>query len=78
MKIQNNNELWVFLGAAVFFGLGMLVLNPRYITVSSAWDYIVLQLLTFMNGLGFCLVLGLLVSTFWSHRIWLRHGLQGK
>ena len=69
MKIQNSNEVWIFLGAAVFFGLGMLTLNPQYVTVSSAWDYIVLQLLTFMNGLGLCLVLGLLVSTFWSGKV---------
>ena len=68
MKIQNIMELLKFLAAAVFFCVGMLVLNPQYITISSSWDYIVLELLTFMNGLGLCLVLGLLVNTLWVNR----------
>ena len=63
MKIQIGKEVLSFLAAAVFFCIGMLVLNPQYIKISSSWDGIVLQLLTFLNGLGLCLVLGLLVNT---------------
>jgi hypothetical protein len=76
MKIQNSREVLNFLAAAVFFCIGMLVLNPQYITISSSWDYIVLQLLTFMNGLGLCLVLGLLVNTLWINRVLLRDELH--
>jgi len=76
MKIQNIREVLNFLAAAVFFGIGMLVLNPQYIPISSSWDYIVLELLTFMNGLGLCLVLGLLVNTLWINRALLRDKLH--
>lgn len=76
MKIQNIREVLNFLAAAVFFCIGMLVLNPRYITITSDWDYIVLQLLTFLNGLGLCLVLGLLVNTLWINRVLLRNELH--
>jgi len=69
MKRQNNRELLNFLAAALFFCIGMLVLNPQYITISSSWDYIVLRMLTFLNGLGLCLVLGLMVNTLWINRV---------
>jgi hypothetical protein len=78
MNIQKVREVLNFLAAAVFFCIGMLVLNPQYITVSSSWDYIVLQLLTFMNGLGLCLVLGLLVNTLWINRVLLKDELHDK
>lgn len=78
MNIQKVREVLNFLAAAVFFCIGMLVLNPQYITVSSSWDCIVLQLLTFLNGLGFCLVLGLLVNTLWINRVLLWNELQDK
>ncbi len=76
MKIQNIMEILKFLAVAVFFCIGMLVLNPQYIPINSSWDYIVLQLLTFMNGLGLCLVLGLLVKTVWINRVLLRNELH--
>jgi len=76
MNMQTVKEVSKFLAAAVFFSIGMLVLNPQYIATSSYWDRIVLQLLTFMNGLGFCLVLGLLVNTLWIKKVLLRDELQ--
>jgi hypothetical protein len=76
MKIQNSREVLNFLAAAAFFCIGMLVLNPQYVTISSSWDYIVLQMLTFMNGLGLCLVLGLLVNTLWINRVLQRDELH--
>ena len=76
MKKLPVREVLNFLAAAVFFCIGMLVLNPQYITVSSSWDYIVLQMLTFLNGLGLCLVLGLLVNTLWISRVLLRNELH--
>jgi hypothetical protein len=66
------------IATAVFFCIGMLVLNPQYIKISSSWDFIVLQMLTFLNGLGLCLVLGLLVNTLWSNRALLRDEAQDK
>jgi hypothetical protein len=76
MRSHNIREVLTFLGAAVFFCIGMIVLNPQYIPISSSWDYIVLRLLTFMNGLGLCLVLGLLVSTLFTNRGMPRNELQ--
>jgi hypothetical protein len=76
MKTQNIREVLNFLAAAVFFCIGMLVLNSQYITISSSWDYIVLHMLTVMNGLGLCLVLGLLVKTLWVNRVFLRNDLH--
>jgi len=78
MKKLPVREVLNFLAAAVFFCIGMLVLNPQYMTVSSSWDYIVLQMLTFLNGLGLCLVLGLLVNTLWSNRVFLRNELHNE
>lgn len=78
MKIPNIMEILKFLAAAVFFCVGMLVLNPQYIPISSSWDYIVLQLLTFMNGLGLCLVLGMLVKTLWINRTLLRKDMHAE
>jgi hypothetical protein len=68
MNAHNIKEVLTFLAAAIFFCIGMIVLNPQYIPISSSWDYIVLQLLTFMNGLGLCLVLGLLVNALFFNR----------
>ena len=78
MKIQNNGEILNFLAAAVFFCVGMIVMNPRYIAISSSWDYIVLRMLTFLNGLGLCLVLGLMVNTLWMNRALRRDELHGE
>ena len=68
MKIQNNGEMLNFFAAAVFFCIGMIVMNPRYIAISSSWDYIVLRMLTFLNGLGLCLMLGLMVNSLCINR----------
>ncbi len=73
MKKLNVKEALNFLAAALFFCIGMLVLNPQYIKVGSSWDYVVLQLLTFLNGLGLCLVLGLLVNTLWINPVLLKN-----
>ena len=72
MKILVSREVLHYLAVAVFFCIGMLVLNPAYIAISSSWDYVVLQMLTFMNGLGLLLVLGLLVNMLWSKSAVLR------
>ncbi len=72
MNIHKIREVLDLLAGAVFLCIGMLVLNPHYIPVSSPWDYVVLQLLTFMNGLGLCLVLVLLVNALRSDRALLR------
>ena len=69
MRTRYLKEVLNFLAAAAFFSIGMLVLNPKYIAISSTWDIIVLQLLTVMNGLGLCLVLGLLGNTLWINRV---------
>lgn len=74
--MQTVKEASKLLAAAVFFSIGMLVLNPQYIATSSYWDDIVLQLLTFMNGFGLCLMLGLLVNTLWIKKVLLRDELH--
>ena len=61
MKLRADNETLTFLAMTVFFGLGLL-LSREFISVSSAWDYIVIQVLTMMNGLGLGIVLILWVG----------------
>jgi hypothetical protein len=78
MKILISKKVLNNIAAMVFFGIGVLVLNPAYIAISSSWDYVVLQMLTFMNGIGLCLVLGLLVNVLWSKRAVLQHERHGE
>lgn len=56
MKRRRVKETLTFLALTVFFGGGLL-LSRVYITDGSAWDYIVIQLLAILNGLGLGYVL---------------------
>lgn len=56
MKYQDAKETLTFLALIVFFGCG-LVLSRKFVFDNSAWDYIVVQLLSIMNGLGLGIVL---------------------
>ncbi len=56
MRNRNLKETLKHLAITVFFGGGLL-LTGKFISVDSAWDYVVLQLLTLMNGLGLGIVL---------------------
>jgi len=56
MRNRNLEETLKYLAMTVFFGGGLL-LTSKFISVDSAWDYVVLQLLTLMNGLGLGIVL---------------------
>lgn len=60
MNIRAGKETLSFLAMAAFFGGGLL-LTEEFIPVSNTWDYIVLHVLTMMNGLGLCVVLALWV-----------------
>jgi hypothetical protein len=52
----------------VFFGGGLL-LTKEFMSVDSAWDYVVLQLLTLMNGLGLGIVLVLWVMALRKNKV---------
>ena len=56
MKYYHIKETLTFLAQAVFFGGGLLM-SREFITAGSTWDYIVIQLLAIMNGLGLGIVL---------------------
>ncbi len=58
-----GKEALNFLAMTAFFGGGLL-LSKEFITIRNMWDYVVLQVLTMMNGLGLCVVLIL-----WASRI---------
>jgi hypothetical protein len=62
MNIRSGKETLNFLAMAAFFGGGLL-LTKNFVPVSSTWDYIVLNVLTMLNGLGLCIVLALWVSS---------------
>ena len=67
VNLRTGNETFTFLAMTVFFSLGLL-LSREFISVSSAWDYIVIQVLTMMNGLGLGIVLILWVSRFLARK----------
>ncbi len=58
---STGKETLNFLAMAAFFGCGLL-LSKEFIPIHNMWDYVVLQVLTMMNGLGLCVVLVLWVS----------------
>lgn len=56
MKYRDAKEDLTFLALIAFFGSGLL-LSREFVFDNSAWDYIVVQLLSIMNGLGLVIVL---------------------
>ena len=60
MQPQHVKETLTFLSLTIFFAGGLL-LSREFVTDGSAWDFIVMQLLAIMNGLGLGIVLVLLI-----------------
>ena len=57
MNLRTVKEARNFLAMAVFFGGGFLWSREFIAVVSNDWDYILMQMLTMMNGLGLVMVL---------------------
>jgi hypothetical protein len=77
MQYVNTKETLSFLALALFFSGGILWFK-EFITISSTWDYIVLQLLTMMNGLGLFMVLVLLARWIRDRKAEAQEGLPIK
>ena len=77
MKHQRAKETLTFLALTVFFGGGLL-LSRVFITDGSTWDYIVIQLLAIMNGLGLGIVLVLWMVHIFGKKAGARYGLPEK
>ena len=54
----NMNEKQSFLAKTVFFCVGFFW-SRDLITVSDSWDYVVVQVLTMISGLGICMMLAM-------------------
>ncbi len=77
MKYQQVKGTLTSLALPVFFGGGLL-LSLKSITHTSAWDYIVIQLLAIMNGLGLSIVLVLWTVHILGRRTEARHDLPAR
>ena len=77
MERQPLRETLTFLALTLFFGGGLL-LSREFISDGSAWDYIVIQLLAIMNGLGLGIVLVLWIVHILGKKSEARHDLPSE
>ncbi len=56
MSDRNLKHQLTFPALILFFGCGLLLTN-ELIAVHSVWDYVIVHLLTLMNGLGLSIVI---------------------